>query len=248
LTASFRGYRLAKLLAEDYVVQNLTVAILVLNLFIPTVFAQKPVEQKEPGASPGCVEIINGTERHCEKFTAQPSATQTALLALLAACQASKPAPHPPERLQVDAPIVSIEYGSLNGIGVGYNYSQTIIQAGMMRSVLRTNDSLNGNRDMEHPDKKSERKITTEQWERAKAAIDLESFFVPVRDSGCPQSFDAPVDWVTVEYSSGLTESVRCDSGCPATDMEDRIKAALAQAPGKDALHRPHSPRPTLGH
>lgn len=58
--------------------KRLTVAILVFNVFTPVVFAQT-VEQKEPTASPGCVEIIRGTERqlHCENvFT--PGSAQTA--------------------------------------------------------------------------------------------------------------------------------------------------------------------------
>jgi hypothetical protein len=231
LTASLREYRLAKLLVEDYVVQRLTVAILVLNVFIPTVFAQT-VEQKEPGASPGCVEIIKGTERHCEKFTPLPSA-QTAQQA---ARQASEPAPPPTQRPQVDAPIVRIEYGSSGGMCFGYSYSQTIIQARMMRSVLRTRESLNGNGDIEYPDKESKRKITTEQWKRAKAAVDTENFD-PVPDR-CPGCFDRPVDWITVQYSDGTTMSVTCNRGCPATDMVDKIRAALAQASGKDPLNR----------
>lgn len=48
---------LPKPLVDDYAVQRLTVAILVLNVFIPAVFSQT-VEQRKAGASPSCVEII----------------------------------------------------------------------------------------------------------------------------------------------------------------------------------------------
>lgn len=235
LTASNREYRLAKLLAEDYVVQRLTVAILVSSAFIPTVFAQT-VERKEPGTSPGCVEIIKGTEAHCEKFTPLPSA-QTAQQATR---QASDPAPPPTWRPQIDAPILRIEYGSSGGLCFGYSDSQTIIQARMMRSVLWTS----GNRDSELPVKTSKRKITTEQWKRAKAAVDTKNFD-PVPDR-CPTCFDRPVDWITVQYRDGTTLSVMCNRGCPATDMVDKIRAALAQASGKDPLNRPLPGCPTL--
>ena len=114
-----------------------------------------------------------------------------------------------------------------------YCYSQTTIQAGMVRSVSRTNYSLNGNRDIEHPDKKSKRKITTEQWERAKAAVDTESLFALPDKIGCPGCVDEPVDWITVEYSDGTTKSVMCNSGDPATEIADKVKAALARAPSK---------------
>jgi hypothetical protein len=103
----------------------------------------------------------------------------------------------------------------------------------MVRSVSRTNYSLNGNRDIEHPDKKSTYKITTEQWEQAKAAVDTESLFALPDKIGCPGCVDEPVDWITVEYSDGTTKSVMCNSGDAATEMADKIKSALAQVPGK---------------
>src|SRR5262250_1984541 len=68
---------LAKLLVEESVVKRLTVAILVFNAFTPSVFAQT-AEQTEPTASPSCIEIIRGTERHlqCENVIT-PTAEQT---------------------------------------------------------------------------------------------------------------------------------------------------------------------------
>jgi len=62
---------LSKLLVEGCAVKRLTVAILVWNVFTPTVFAQT-VDETQSGAFPGCVEIIRGTERHC--ITPLPSA------------------------------------------------------------------------------------------------------------------------------------------------------------------------------
>ncbi|HEX6802275.1 MAG TPA: hypothetical protein VF133_01225 [Terriglobales bacterium] len=220
---------------------RLTVAILVLNVFTPTVFAQT-VEQKEPGASSGCVEIIKGTERQCEKFppVASPQTAEQA------ARQASEPTPRT-QRPPVDVLIVRIEYGSLGGMCFGYSYSQTILQARMMRSVLRTAESLNGSGDIELPDKRSKRKITTKQWEGAKAAVDSDSLFALPDWTGCPGCRDEPVDWITVEYSNRTMKSVMCNRGCPATDMVDKIRAALAPSPDKDPLNQPLSPCPTLG-
>ena len=102
-----------------------------------------------------------------------------------------------------------------------------------MRSVSRTNYSLNGNRDIEHPDKKSGRKITTEQWERAKAAVDTNNLFALPDRIGCPGCVDEPVDWITVEYSDGTTKSVMSYRGGPATDIK------VAQAHCKNPVSRP---------
>jgi hypothetical protein len=121
----------------------------------------------------------------------------------------------------------------------GYCYSQTTIEERMVRSVSRTNYSLNGNRDNEHPDKKSHRKITSEQWERVKGAVDTESLFALPDKIGCPGCVDEPVDWITVRYSDGTEKSVMCNSGGPATEMSDKIKAALVQVPSKAPTRRP---------
>src|SRR5579864_2379772 len=56
---------LTKLMVEDCVVKRLTVTLLVFGAFTLTVFAQT-VEQTEPTPSPGCIEIIRGTERHLQ--------------------------------------------------------------------------------------------------------------------------------------------------------------------------------------
>lgn len=108
-----------------------------------------------------------------------------------------------------------------------------------VRSVSRTNYSLNGNRDTENPDKKSQRKITAEQWERAKAAIDTESLFALPERMGCPGCVDEPVDWITVTYSDGTEKTVLDNSAGPPTDMADKMKAALAEAPAKSAAKLP---------
>ena len=138
-----------------------------------------------------------------------------------------------------DARIVRIEYGSSSGMCYGYCYSQTIIQDGVIRSVSRTNYSLNGNRDIEHPDKKSKRKITADQWERAKTAVDTESLFALPDRIGCPGCVDEPVDWITVDYSDGTTKSVICNSGDAATEMANKVKTALAQVSTKVPSTRP---------
>lgn len=143
------------------------------------------------------------------------------------------------ERPAPDARIVRIEYGSSSGMCYGYCYSHSIIQADVMRSVSRTNYSLNGNRDIEHPDKKSKRKITTDQWERAKAAVDTESLFALPDRIGCPGCVDEPVDWISVDYSDGTTKSVMCNSGDPATEMANKVKAAIAQVSNKVQSKRP---------
>lgn len=138
-----------------------------------------------------------------------------------------------------DAKILRIEYGSSSGMCLGYCYSQTTIQAGRLRLVSRTNYSMNGNRDIEHPDKKSKHKITPEQWERAKAAVDSESLFALPDRVGCPGCVDQPVDWITVDYSDGTTKTVICNSGDAATGIADKIKAALAEVPSKAPSKHP---------
>lgn len=82
-------------------------------------------------------------------------------------------------------------------------------------------------------DMKFKSKITTEQWARARAAVDTESLFALPDRIGCPGCVDEPVDWITVEYSDGTTKSVVCNSGGPAADMADKIKTALALSPRK---------------
>ena len=126
-----------------------------------------------------------------------------------------------------------IEYGSSSGMCTGYCYSETTIQPMTARSVSRTNFSLNGYRDKEQPDMKIKWKITTEEWERAKAAIDPESLFAFPDRIGCPGCLDEPVDWITVKYSDGTEKSVICNRGGPATDVSDKIKAAIARVPAR---------------
>lgn len=145
----------------------------------------------------------------------------------------------PPKRPGAEAHIVRIEYGSSSGMCIGYCHSETTIQAGMVRSVSRTNFSLSGYRDKEHPDMNSKGKITAEQWERAKAAVDTESLFALPDRIGCPGCVDEPVDWIAVEYSDGTKKSVTCNSGGPATDMADKIKTVLARVPSKGQTLRP---------
>ena len=144
-----------------------------------------------------------------------------------------------PMRPAPEAQIVYIEYGSSTGMCIGYCYSQTTIRARIVRSISRTNYSLNGHRDTEHPDRKNKRKITTEQWEHAKAAVDTESLFALPDRIGCPGCVDEPVDWISVEYSDGTKKSVMCNTGGPATDMADKVKAALAPTPSKGAANHP---------
>lgn len=139
----------------------------------------------------------------------------------------------PPKHPAPDAQIVRIEYGSESGMCYGYCYNQTIIDARTIRHVSRTNYSLNGNRDSENPDKKSRRKITVAEWERAKAAVDTESLFALPDRMGCPGCVDEPVDWIQVDYSDGTKKSVMCNSGDLATDIVDKVKAAIAVASGK---------------
>lgn len=141
----------------------------------------------------------------------------------------------PPKRPAADAQIVRIEYGSESGMCYGYCYNQTVIVARAIRSVSRTNYSLNGNRDTENPDKKSRRKITAAQWERAKAAVDTESLFSLPDRMGCPGCVDEPVDWIEVDYSDGTKKSVMCNSGDLATDIVEKIKAAIAVEPSKSS-------------
>lgn len=145
----------------------------------------------------------------------------------------------PGKRPTAGANIVRIEYGSSSGMCTGYCNSQTTIQPMTARSVSRTNFSLNGYRDTQQPDMKINWKITTEEWERAKAAVDTESLFGLPDRIGCPGCVDEPVDWISVKYSDGTEKSVICNRGGPATDMADKIEAAIAR------VHR-RGPRPIV--
>jgi hypothetical protein len=71
LTVTSGAYRIVKTAGRGSIVKRLTVAVLVLDLFTPTVFAQT-AEQKE---SPSCIEIIRGTQRQCENIIT-PTAEQ----------------------------------------------------------------------------------------------------------------------------------------------------------------------------
>jgi len=59
--------------------------------------------------------------------------------------------------------------------------------------------------------------------------VDTESLFALPDKIGCPGCVDEPVDWITVDYSDGTTKSVMCNSGDQATEMADKVKAALAE-------------------
>lgn len=159
------------------------------------------------------------------------------LLPLLLLAPSSAQQGNPPARPAANAHIVRIEYGSSSGMCMGYCYSQTIVQAGTARSVSRTNYSLNGNRDPGYPDIKKKWKITAEEWQRAQAAIDTEYLFSLPDRIGCPGCVDQPVDWITVEYSDGATKSVTCNSGDAATDIAEKVKAALVRPPKGPAQH-----------
>jgi hypothetical protein len=148
--------------------------------------------------------------------------------------------PAPPAHPAANAHIVRIEYGSSSGMCVGYCYSQTIVQAGMARSVSKTNYSLTyGNHDKGYPDLKRKWKITVEEWERAQAAVDTQYLFSLPDVMGCPGCVDQPVDWIIVEYSDGTKKSVICNSGDAATDLADKVKAALVRPPRKSPTRRP---------
>jgi len=50
---------------------------------------------------------------------------------------------------------------------------------------------------------------------------------------------DEPVDWISVDYSDGTTKSVMCNSGDPATEMANKVKAAIARVSNKVQSKRP---------
>ena len=144
------------------------------------------------------------------------------------------------KRPSAEAHIVRIEYGWSCGICAGYAYRETVVEAGIARSVSKTNYSLNGIRDRANPDLKKKWKITAEEWDRAKAAIDTESLFAFPDRIGCPGCVDEPVDWIAVDYSDGTKKEIYANSGESAlTEMAENIKAALARAPKKGSTHRP---------
>jgi hypothetical protein len=137
----------------------------------------------------------------------------------------------PSNRPTAEAHIVRIEYGSGAGMCMGYCYTATTIQSGMVRSVSRTNASLEGQRDKEHPDLKSKWKITAKEWEQAKAAVDTDGLFSLPDKIGCPGCVDEPVDWITVDYSDGTKKTVMCNAGGPPTEIANKVKAALPTNP-----------------
>jgi hypothetical protein len=137
------------------------------------------------------------------------------------------------KRPTAEAHIARIQYGSGAGMCMGYCYTATIIQSGMVRSVSRTNASLEGHQDKEHPDMKSQWKITAQDWERAKAAVDTGSLFSLPDKIGCPGCVDEPVDWITVDYSDGTKKTVTCNAGGPPTEIANKVKAALPRIPSK---------------
>jgi hypothetical protein len=164
------------------------------------------------------------------------AATILAAFGTLAQAQA----PAPPHRPAPDAYIVRIEYGSSSGMCTGYCQQETIVTPQAVRTLSRTNLAFSGYRDRRHPDLKSRQKITAEQWQRAQAAISTDSLFSLPETIGCPGCVDEPVDWIAVEYSDGTKKSVTCNMGGPATDIADKVRAALAPRPGNDQRPTSH--------
>ena len=150
---------------------------------------------------------------------------------LLAATAAFAQQPAAPQRSAPGAHIVRIEYGSSSGMCLGYCQQQTTVTPGAVRTLSRSNASLEGHRDPEHPDVKSRHKITAEQWQRAQAAIDTDYLFSLPDRIGCPGCVDEPIDWIAVEYSDGTKKSVECNAGGPPTELADKVRAALAPQP-----------------
>jgi hypothetical protein len=148
----------------------------------------------------------------------------------LAALAAFAQQPAPPHQPAPDAHIVRIAYGSSSGMCLGYCQHETVVTPQAIRTLSRTNLSLSGYRDREHPDMKSRRKITAEQWQRAQAAVDTDSLFSLPDRIGCPGCVDEPVDWIEVEYSDGTKKTVECNAGGPPTHIADKVRAALAPA------------------
>lgn len=158
-----------------------------------------------------------------------PARLLAGLLPLVLAASGFAQQSAPPARPAAGAHIVRIEYGSSSGMCMGYCYRQTTVQAGIARTVSKTNYSLNGNRDPGYPDIKKKWKITAEEWQRAQAAIDTEYLFSLPDRIGCPGCVDEPVDWISVEYSDGTKKSVYCNAGDAATDIAEKVAAALAR-------------------
>ena len=161
------------------------------------------------------------------------------LVLLLATTAAFAQQPAPPQRPAPGAHILRISYGSSSGMCVGYCQSETVITPGAIRTRSRTNLSLSGYRDPDHPDMKSKHKLTAEQWQRAQAAIDTDYLFSLPDRIGCPGCVDEPIDWIEVDYSDGTKKSVECNAGGPPTDIADKVRAALAPTP-PPAAARPH--------
>lgn len=111
--------------------------------------------------------------------------------------------PESPKNTSPGAQIVRVRTGTDCGRCVGYSASETSFEPGLMVSILRSpGDKRN------YPDKKTEYKITKQDWEELEHLIDARVLAAFTGRIGCPGCADEGMEWAEMQFSDGTKKSV----------------------------------------
>jgi len=126
----------------------------------------------------------------------------------------------PPKNLSPGAEIVRVRIGSDCGrCGGNYYASETSFEPGLMVSIQRSRSDQK-----DHPAKKTEYKITKQEWEEVQHLVDARVVAALSGRIGCPGCADEGMEWAEVEFSDGTKKSVSYSTGKAPTAIEELLK------------------------
>jgi len=138
------------------------------------------------------------------------------LLAGIALAQQTEPPKNPSPVAQ----IVRVRIGSDCGrCGAKYYASETSLEPGLMVSIHRSRGDKQN-----HPDTKTEYKITKEEWEELQHLIDARVLAAFRGRIGCPACADEGMEWAEVQFSDGTKKSVSYSFGKAPTAIVELLK------------------------
>jgi hypothetical protein len=110
----------------------------------------------------------------------------------------------PPKSPSPDAQIVRVRIGTDCGrCGGRYYASEISFEPALMVSIQRSRWDQK-----DHPAKKTEYKITKQEWEELQHVIDARVLAAFTGRIGCPGCADEGMEWAEVEFSDGTKKSV----------------------------------------